>query len=289
MSKLLTVFGSTGGQGGSVLSKSLVILSCRRYTRSAPLLVTLSKPSGEKLKSRGCEVMKGDLSDRKSLDAAVEGSDVVFAVTNYWESASKEKEVAQGKNVADAVKAAGVKVFIWSSLPHVVKHYAKSIGIPTVAFLAGLFMSGLKGMIRKASDSDAYTLAWPFPPTMPFTLFDSKNNTGKFVAGILAKPDAYIGKQIVGATDWYTPEEIIETFKAVTGKEASYLQVTEEQFKNALPGPPHVVQELFENFMLIRDYKYFGPDAEAQLKESHKVVRGKLTPLSEAIREMEPW
>ena len=34
---------------------------------------------------------------------------------------SKEAEVAQGKNIADACKAAGVEHFIWSSLAHASK------------------------------------------------------------------------------------------------------------------------------------------------------------------------
>lgn len=35
-----------------------------------------------------------------------------------WEIFSKDVEVAQGRNIADACKAAGVSHFIWSSLAH---------------------------------------------------------------------------------------------------------------------------------------------------------------------------
>jgi hypothetical protein len=44
------------------------------------------------------------LTDEKSLAKAVEGSDVVFGVTNYWEKLDDKLEVRQGKNIVDAAK-----------------------------------------------------------------------------------------------------------------------------------------------------------------------------------------
>ena len=49
----------------------------------------------------------------------MEGSQLVFLVTNYWEYASAETEFTQGKNVTDACVAAGVSRIIFSSLLHV--------------------------------------------------------------------------------------------------------------------------------------------------------------------------
>ena len=56
---------------------------------------------------------------KDSLKEAFKGSYAVFGVTNFWETASKETELKQGHNIADAAKEAGVEVFIWSSLPNV--------------------------------------------------------------------------------------------------------------------------------------------------------------------------
>lgn len=182
-------------------------------------------------------------------------------------------------------------------LPHVehfdgkaeIGEYARSISLPTAEFQAGFFMSNLKSMIRKDEGDDAYTLAWPLPADTGIDFFDAANDTGKFVAGILANPQAYIGKEVLGTTAKYTPNDVCKEFKAVTGKECKYMEVTDEQFTNSLPFPPALKQEYLENFILMRDYGYYGKHAQAALDMSQKVPRGKLTTLAEAIKEMGPW
>ena len=152
-----------------------------------------------------------------------------------------------------------------------IEEYAQSIGVPTTTVQASFFFSNLKSSFRKGEDG-TYTLALPIPADCPMTLFDSQLDTGKYVAGILANPQAYVGKQILEASGWYTPTEIVEQFKAVTGKSADYVEISDGQFKNAMQLPtPELKQEMLENFILIRDFKYFGPDAKANIKESHKV------------------
>ena len=94
------------------------------------------------------------MDDPTSLQKAVEGSDVIFAMTDCksskrvhsrcllpshlpfpinvylfqdsrrvadWEKASADNEIAQGKAIADACIAAGVHLIIWSTLPDVPK------------------------------------------------------------------------------------------------------------------------------------------------------------------------
>ena len=182
-------------------------------------------------------------------------------------------------------------------LPHVehfdgkaeIGDYARSIGVPTAEFQAGFFFSNLKTMIRQDEGGDSYTLAWPLPPNTGIDFVDAANDTGKFVAGILANPEAYIGKEVLGTTAKYTPNDICREFKAVIGKECKYVKLTDDQFKEALPLPPPLKQELLENMILVRDYGYYGKHAQQALEFSQKVPRGKLTTLSEAIKEMSPW
>ncbi len=64
----------------------------------------------------GAEVVSADLDNVESLKKAFAGAHGVYAVTNFWEHFSGEKEIAQAKNIAEAAKAAGVKHVIWSTL-----------------------------------------------------------------------------------------------------------------------------------------------------------------------------
>ena len=109
-------------------------------------------------------------------------ADDCFAV---WEIFSKEGEVAQGRNIADACKDAGVEQFIWSSLAHAskgknvhylvydillidlivsegklahmvhldskaeVEEYTRSLGIPATFFYAGAYMSNIPSALQK--------------------------------------------------------------------------------------------------------------------------------------------
>jgi len=307
MTKLVTIVGATGNQGGSIIKSILADSELSKEYKIRGITRDPSKPKAEKLKSQGVEVVAGDLSDKASLVKAFEGSYAVYGVTNFWELFSKDAEMQQGCNIVDAAKEAGVKVLVWSSLPHVTKltkgklpnvehfdgkaevgEYAEKIGVPTVEFQAGFYMSNLKAMIRK-NDDGSYIITWPMPPDTKIHCFDAEDDTGKFVAGILANPEAFIGKKVLGYTATYTPEDIVKTFEEVSGKKASYMEVPDEGFQNALPYPPKLQREMMENFLLIRDYGYYGQDSQEDLEASLKVPREGLTSLAEALKKMGPW
>ena len=117
--KIIAVLGSTGSQGGglcrAILADSAGGFACRAVTRDT------SKDKAKALASAGAQVVKADLDDVESLKKAFAGAYGVYAVTNFWEHFSGDKEKAQAKNVADAAKAAGVKHVIWSTLEDIRK------------------------------------------------------------------------------------------------------------------------------------------------------------------------
>lgn len=41
----------------------------------------------------GAVIVNGDLGETKSLEKALEGADIMFLTTHYWEERNKEKEV----------------------------------------------------------------------------------------------------------------------------------------------------------------------------------------------------
>lgn len=277
MSKLLTVFGATGNQGGSVISTVLAHSVLSKQFKLRGITRDPSKPSGQALAAKGVEVVKADLTDPASLQAALKGSYAVFAVTNFWESMSKSTEVTQGRNIADACAAVGVKHLIWSTLPHVteltngvlphvdhfdgkaeVDRYIRKLGVPVTSFVPGFYVSNLGAMLRKGDDG-AYALTWPVPSSSKFPFFSAATDTGKFVASILLRGEELLGATVYGASGWWSGDEVIETFKKVTGKPAQYLELPADVWKGFIPNET-TAQEMYENFLLVRDYKYFGPE-----------------------------
>jgi len=142
----ILVVGATGAQGGSVARH---LLASGRYAVRA-LTRNPNSDKAKALAAAGAELARGDLSDPAALRAALAGCEGAFGVTNFWEHFGKEYE--QGKNLIDAVAAAGVKRFVFSSLPHIEKlsggelksphfdikarleDYARGLGLP-VAFV----------------------------------------------------------------------------------------------------------------------------------------------------------
>jgi uncharacterized protein YbjT (DUF2867 family) len=131
--KIIVVFGATGQQGGSVVTTFLNDKKLSEEWLVRAVTRDVSKESAKNLAARGAEVVQvskptkqmgqransgvqADLSDKQSLSKAVSGAEVIFAVTNYWESMDAALEVRQGKDIVDVAKAAGTKHFIWSSL-----------------------------------------------------------------------------------------------------------------------------------------------------------------------------
>lgn len=146
------------------------------------------------------------MNSKDSVAAALKGSHTVFLVTNYWESASKETEVKQGKNVADVAKQLGVQHIIFSSLLHVtnvtngrlphiphfdgkaeIEQYIRDSGVPASFYLPGYFMSNLEQSIRKGEDS-VYTFALPVSENTPFPLLEVKEDTGSLIPFPLSSP-----------------------------------------------------------------------------------------------------
>lgn len=82
MSKLLTVFGATGQQGGSLIDYVLRNPELSSMYRVRGITRDTSKPSSLALKAKGVEVIEADLDKPATLPPALAGSHAVFGVTN---------------------------------------------------------------------------------------------------------------------------------------------------------------------------------------------------------------
>jgi uncharacterized protein YbjT (DUF2867 family) len=218
--KIIAVVGSTGAQGGglvaAILSDPNGGFSARAITRDP------SKDKATAMASKGAEVVKADLDDVESLKKAFAGAYGVYAVTNFWEHFSGEKEKTQAKNIADAAKAAGVKHVVWSTLedtrnlmkaddkrmpmlqekyrvPHFdAKAEADAFfeGVPTTFLVTSFYWDNLYsfGLAPKKGADGQYE--WTFP------MGDSKlagiavEDIGKVAYGIFKAGQQYVGKTV---------------------------------------------------------------------------------------------
>jgi uncharacterized protein YbjT (DUF2867 family) len=118
--RIVLITGATGKQGGAtarhLAGKGFKI---RAMTRK------VDSDAAKRLAATGAEVVKGDLNDAASLEAALAGSWGVFAVQNTWE-AGVEGEEEQGKRLATMARKAGVKHFVYTSVGSAHRH----TGIP---------------------------------------------------------------------------------------------------------------------------------------------------------------
>jgi uncharacterized protein YbjT (DUF2867 family) len=295
--KLLTVFGATGNQGGSVIKAVLAHPTLSKEYKIRAITRDPSKPNAQALAAKSVELVKADMEDADSVKHALEGSYAVFAVTNYWEKMSKDLEVQQGKTITDAAKAVGVKHLVWSALPNATKltngvlsgiehfdskaevaEYIENIKGDMVAtyFMPAFYMSSIKGSIKPGQDG-VPTWTQPFHPTETHVaLLDTATDTGTYVAGILSQdPKSVNGLYVPAVSQWRTPTEIVQTISKVSGTEVKFQSVPEKVWQSFLPMPEKIAQELAENMVLIRDYSYYGKGAEKeQAKADEKVLGG---------------
>ncbi|KAF8202723.1 hypothetical protein K438DRAFT_1965210 [Mycena galopus ATCC 62051] len=177
--RVVSVFGATGLQGGAVVD---ALLKDGTFTARAISRDPESEAS-KKLKARGVEVVKGDPLDKAGLVIALRGSEAVFAVTVpvfYLPNMEGKGDITQGKNMVDAAKEAGVKFFIWTSLPNitklsggkyknvvqyddkgVVQEYLKSSGLPHASLLLPGFLENLWRRQTLTKTANGYNLSTP--------------------------------------------------------------------------------------------------------------------------------
>lgn len=206
---------------------------------------------------------------------------------------SASKEVTQGKAIADAAKSAGVEHFIWSSLPNVTKEtngvlkhvshfdskaavaeHIREIGLPHTFFNAGLFIEPFPGGSFRLGPNNIWVFALPLRPDSQIPALVPGSDVGKFVKGILANRGSLLGKDVLGASEYITPAQMVQQFKErfpKAGIDAQFVQQTQETFMAVLGSAGFAKEqqlELAENFRLVAEFGYYQGRG---LEESHKV------------------
>src|SRR5438876_9914431 len=196
--KLIAVIGATGQQGGGVV---------RALQASSQFKVRALSRNPGKHRELADEVVEADLERPESLKAAFEGAHGVFLVTNFWEAGTDEFK--QATAAVRAAKDAGVKHFVWSTLPDVeaisggkfyVPHFTgkakvdrivKEAGFANHTFvIAPFYYQNLIGVLAPQKQTDG-SVGWALPldPTVRSIHMGDITEFGHIVAGAFAHPD----------------------------------------------------------------------------------------------------
>lgn len=125
-------------------------------------------------------------------------------------------------------------------------------------------MSNILGSLRESRDGKSYAFAWILSSQTLIPLLDVQVDFGKFVAACLLHPEKTKGEHILATSAWYNPQDIGRCLMMATDIPTLYYQMPLE----ALEGSP----EMLDNFLMIRDYDYYGPNAHEGVKRAHELV-----------------
>ena len=275
--KLIAVIGATGRQGGAVL---------RALKAGGQFKVrALTRHPGEH-RALAEEVVEADLDRPETLKAAFKGAHGVFLVTNFWEARTDERK--QATAAIRAAKEAGVKHFVWSTLPDVeaisggkfhVPHFTDKAKVDRVVKDAGFahhtfviapfFYQNLAGTVAPQKQEDG-TLGWALPidPTARAIHMGDITELGAIVAGAFAHPDeAGNGAYLPLVGDFMSFNEIIDTLNR-QGHRFSVKQVPKEVFATFFPG----AAEVAEMFSYFQAHTYLGSDSHDRIAHANKIA-----------------
>src|ERR671911_420828 len=252
--KIIAVVGATGAQGGGLVR---AILADRSGSFTARAITR--NPNSEKaeaLRAAGAEVVAGDADNPSTLGSAFAGAHGAFLLTNFWEHFSPERELTQARNMAQAVKAAGVQHVIWSTLedtrkwvpldddrmptlmgkykvPHLdAKGEASGLftraGVPTTFLLTSFYWENLIyfGSGPKRGPDGKLALVLPMgDKKLPGI---AAEDIGKCAHGIFKRGREFIGKTVEIAGEHLSGAEMAAALTRALGEEVRYNAVSPE-------------------------------------------------------------
>jgi uncharacterized protein YbjT (DUF2867 family) len=274
--KVVAVLGSTGSQGGGLCDSLLDRptqgdFACRAITRDP------TKAKAQELKKKGAEIVRADMDDVASLVEAFDGAHGVFAVTNFWEHQSAQREKQQARNIADAAKQAEVKHVVWSTLedtrrfmsstdarmpllqgkyrvPHLdCKNEANEYfeNLPTTYLITSFFWENLYNfqMCPKKSASGQYV--WTMPMGDARLAGQATTDIGKAAHAIFANGAQHIGQTIGIVTEALTVQEMCDVIAKEFNVSIHYDAIEPDTYRTfPFPG----AEEIGNNFQYFRDF-----------------------------------
>lgn len=261
--KVIAVLGATGAQGGglvrAILKDTESDFSVRALTRN---------PDSDKAKAlaeMGAEVVAADIDDYESLKNALSGAYGLYAVTNFWEHFSPEKETAQAASIAKAAKETNVQHVIWSTLedtrnwvplddnrmptlagkykvPHFdskgeAEKYFTELNLPVTFLLTSFYWENFIyfGMAPKKTNDGKLALSLPLGDRKLPSI--AVEDIGKSAYEIFKRGNELIGKKVGISGEHLTGQQMADSFTKALGQEVVYNAVPFDVFRGlGFPG-----------------------------------------------------
>ncbi|ATZ56217.1 hypothetical protein BCIN_13g00660 [Botrytis cinerea B05.10] len=265
MSKILTVVGATGAQGGSVVASALKSgdYKVRGITRN------VESAAAKALIAQGVEMVAADADDVASLVKAFEGSHAIFVVTDFFAPfATKDVEETviiestHGINCARAAsKTTTLEHYIWSTLPDSQKISGGKFSVPhfesknkvdrfirqdkallaktTFFFItyyaSNIFLPMLAPTLLKTAGK--YVQLLPVGEDIPIaTIGAATFNIGIFALAILQQPQLTLpSRTVLAEVETLTTKDLLKIWSEVSGIPAQYVSISLEHYEALWP------------------------------------------------------
>ena len=223
--QIIAVCGATGRQGGAVTCSLLGAgWKVRALTRQP------DSPKARALAELGAEVVRVDMENVESLLPAFDGVFGVFSVQNGLVSGF-DREVVQGRNVADAASQVGVGHLVYGSagtgergtgIPSWeakldVEDHIMRLGLPFTSLRPEAFMELM-------TDKSYYPAVgtWRIWPRISGEdkgiAWLAVEDVGAIAASVFARPESHVGKSLVLVADVKSISECRQMYREVMGK-----------------------------------------------------------------------
>jgi len=280
---MILVVGATGNLGGAVTRMLLA--------QSQPIRILVRSQSNyQSLADAGAQVALGDLKQRGSLDAACQGADTVITTANSAARGGEDNvqtvDLEGNRNLIDAVKAAGIRQFIFvsvlgadpnSPVPFIqakgkTEDALRESGIPYTILAPNGYMevmvAGIVGM--------------PALMGQPVTIvgggrrkhsFISVGDVAAFILAAIGNPAAINQKLLLGGPQPLSFRDAVAIYERVLGHR---IQVRSVAPGEPVPGLPQMVAQLLAG---LDTY-----DSPIDMTETARTFGIQLTPLEEVVR-----
>ena len=245
--RTVAVCGATGRQGGAVVRSLL--------GRGWTVRALTRKPTRARARSLhilGAQVLHADMDEPESLRAAFAGAAGVFSVQNGIANGF-DREIAQGRNVADAARAAGVHHIVYGSagpgrsgagtgvpsweakVP--VEDHIRSLGVSFTILRPTAFMELM-------TDRSFYPAVgtWRIWPRLTGTdrpiPWLSVADTGAIAATVFGDPARFQGKDLPLAADLRTLDECRALYREAVGRDPRTFPMPQFMFDRFTKGDP---------------------------------------------------